>query len=135
MKKSWVFGALGFLALISSCAKQQPGASDELLSTLRSHMEQPVTSEKGLAEQNALVKRVVEEDAFKDMRRHEVAAIIGKGSPCVEHPVCIRQGFDRDDWVYTVGQQPVDGAVMLPLLIVGFDREGHHSRSYYVIKD
>ena len=135
MKHHWILMFPALFGLIGGCAKQQPGATDELLAKLRQRMGEPVSSEQRLSEHNALVKKVVDEDAFGDMRRHEIANRIGKGSPCAAHPDCMNRGFESDDWVYIVGEQPDTGVTTLPMLIIGFDREGHHARSHYVIKE
>ncbi|MCB9707619.1 MAG: hypothetical protein H6714_02350 [Myxococcales bacterium] len=135
IQKQKILAFCALFALACSCATGRPDSSSELLATLRKNMARPVGSPQALRDQNHLVKKVVEEDVFGDMRRHEVAAAIGRGSPCREHPDCMNRGFEGDDWVYVVGQQSHEKVLPLPLLMIGFDREGHHVRSHYVIRE
>ncbi|QQR90518.1 MAG: hypothetical protein IPJ88_01875 [Myxococcales bacterium] len=132
-QRFWMFCLL--FVMLPACQKNGPGASDELIAKLRANMDKAPESEAQVEDLNSLAKEIVEKDAFGDMRRFEVQGKIGKGEPCSRHPDCMQRGFDADDWVYTIGQQPESGVYFLPMLFIGFDREGHHSRSHYIVRD
>ena len=70
------------------------------------------------------VQEVVESDALQNMSRPEVQELLGRGDPCSRHPRCMDNGFENDDWFYDVGALGEGYPGPVPLLIVGFDREG-----------
>ncbi|MBK8170315.1 MAG: hypothetical protein IPK60_08195 [Sandaracinaceae bacterium] len=74
-----------------------------------------------------LAVRVVEEGALENLRRDEVIDAIGRGNPCSVRPACAERGYEDDDWIYDIGDDPT-----APSIVVGFDTSGRVSRSTYI---
>lgn len=91
----------------------------------------PIESSEQGQENSRLVQRIVEEGWLEALFRHEVADLIGQGSPCAAHPTCAEQGFSGDDWYFAVGTTGTQGPVLVPALILGFDGTGRVARIYY----
>ncbi len=119
------------LVLLSAIAAACGGAGpppEQTLAELRAAIEAPVSSNEASQERSRTLQRLLETEVLMDMNRAEVDEAIGRGDPCSRHPRCAEQGFEGDDYFYTVGTEG-DGAVgTLPLLIVGFDRTGRVTR-------
>lgn len=116
---------LGSLALATACgAPSNPAATlEELKAAMTSHTSTPGDRDAN----NHLAVRVVEEGALENMRRDEVIEAIGRGTACSVRPACAERGFEDDDWIYDVGDDP-----SAPSLILGFDSSGRVSRSTYI---
>lgn len=100
----------------------------QALPELRSAIRTPVDSRTQNEENSRLVERIADGRVLDGMRRHEVAEALGKGDPCSRHPRCREEGFDPDDWFYTVGRMGRSDTGRQPILIVGFDRTGQVDR-------
>lgn len=87
-------------------------------------MTREVGSPDDAAANSRSVQAAVDGDALMRLHRHEVEERLGRGEPCSRHPRCGENGFSSDDWFYPVGAQAEGYAGAVPLLIVGFDREG-----------
>lgn len=106
-----------------------------MLSRLRDAIHAEVTSPAVLERHNQLVEEVVRSGALEGLRMHEVAARIGRGSPCGVRAICSERGFRPTDWVYDVGRQPGHSDLPAgPTLIVGFDSAGIVERTFYVTR-
>ena len=97
------------------------------LEEVRAAMAQSSSSPGDRALNNDLAIRAVEEGAFENLRRDEVINAIGRGTPCSVRPVCGERGFEDDDWIYDIGNDPA-----APSIILGFDTSGRVSRSTYI---
>jgi hypothetical protein len=111
-----------FACLASACGPSIPPA--ETLQSLAAVMNEPVDDADESARFSQKVQSVVENDSLQNMSRQEVEDAIGRGDPCSRHPRCIDNGFDGDDWFYDVGALGEGYPGPVPILIVGFDREG-----------
>jgi hypothetical protein len=114
-----LLAAGGFL---SACGPSIPPA--QTLQRLSAVMNEPVDDADESAQVSQQVQQTVESDALMDMTRLEVEEAIGRGDPCSRHPRCMDNGFDGDDWFYDVGALGEGYPGPVPILIVGFDREG-----------
>lgn len=117
------------LSLLAGCG----GASvdrEAHLRRLSDAIQAPVSSPDEAAENSRLVQQVVEEGLLEEMTRDEVSAAIGRGDDCSRHPRCAENGFEDDDWFYTVGTMGDGSAGVVPILIVGFDRFGKVTRTW-----
>lgn len=110
------------LPLALACGPSIPPA--QTLASLAAVMEEPVDDADESARFSQKVQQVVESDALMNMSRPEVEAAIGRGDPCSRHPRCMDNEFDGDDWFYDVGALGQGYPGPVPILIVGFDREG-----------
>jgi hypothetical protein len=97
---------------------------EQAIQSLRSMMAEPVDDAEESARVSRKVQDVVESDALMDMSRVEVQEAIGRGDDCSRHPRCGENGFAADDWFYDVGGLGEGYPGPVPILIVGFDREG-----------
>ena len=113
---------LTFALALAACGPSIPPA--QTLGNLRAVMEEPVDDADESAVASQRVQEVVESDALQNMSRVEVQEAIGRGDPCSRHPRCMENGFDGDDWFYDVGALGEGYPGPVPILIVGFDREG-----------
>lgn len=115
------------LALLAACLATACGPSippAQTLQSLSAVMNEPVDDADESAEVSQTVQQAVESDALMDMTRLEVEEVIGRGDPCSRHPRCMEDDFDGDDWFYDVGALGEGYPGPVPILIVGFDREG-----------
>jgi len=119
--------ATGFAA---ACGPSIPPA--QTLQSLSAVMNEPVDDAAESARLSQRVQRAVESDALMDMSRLEVEEAIGRGDPCSRHPRCMENGFDGDDWFYDVGALGEGYPGPVPILIVGFDREGKVVRVWHL---
>lgn len=119
---------LGIGLFVGACASAPTTPPETLLANLHRAMEAPVSTREGSIENSHLVQDTVDADALQGMRRFEVEETIGRGDPCSRHPRCAEIGFEDDDWFYTVGGLGAGFGGPVPLLIVGFDREGRVTR-------
>ena len=103
---------------------------DESLRRLSDAIQAPVSSPEEAQQNSNLTELVVEEGMLEDMTREEVSERIGRGDDCSRHPRCAENGFEADDWFYTVGQMGEGSAGAMPILIVGFDRFGKVVRTW-----
>ena len=103
---------------------------DESLRRLSDAIQAPVSSPEEAQQNSNLTETVVEEGFLEDMTREEVSEVIGRGDECSRHPRCAENGFEDDDWFYTVGQMGEGAAGVTPILIVGFDRFGKVVRTW-----
>ena len=102
----------------------------EVRSSLRRAIETPVESAEQAAELSRLVEAALEDDVFRRMRRSEVEDAVGRGDDCARHPRCQQNGFADNDWFYEVGQ-PIGGFPgPVPIMIIGFDREGRADKAW-----
>ncbi|MAQ14839.1 MAG: hypothetical protein CMN30_08590 [Sandaracinus sp.] len=97
---------------------------EQTLRNLQEVMNEPVDDADESARFSQRVQEVVESDALQNMSRPEVQELLGRGDPCSRHPRCMDNGFENDDWFYDVGALGEGYPGPVPLLIVGFDREG-----------
>ena len=114
------------LLVAVGCGGSSGANKDESLRRLSDAIQAPVSSPDEAQQNSNLTETVVEEGFLEDMTREEVSQVIGRGDDCSRHPRCAENGFEGDDWFYTVGQSA--GAGNLPILIVGFDRSGRVER-------
>ncbi|MBX3248395.1 MAG: hypothetical protein KF901_14545 [Myxococcales bacterium] len=114
------------LLLVLACGPTIP--REQLLDDLAAAVSRPVSTSDQSAEHSRVVEAAVEGDALQRMRRHDVQAKLGRGSDCSRHPRCVELGFAASDWVYHVGAMGEGYGGPVPLLIVGFDREGNVDR-------
>jgi len=120
---------LAFLGLgsLMGCGTSSVNRQD-LLPRLREAIEAPVATEQTNVDNSRLVEEVADGRVLEDMTRVEVEQRIGRGDPCSRHPRCIENGFEDDDWHYTVGEMGEALRDNAPVLIVGFDRSGRVTR-------
>ncbi len=114
--------ALFLAPLALACGPSIPPA--QTLTSLAEVMNEPVDDADESARFSQRVQTVVENDSLQNMSRQEVEDAIGRGDPCSRHPRCMENGFDGDDWFYDVGALGQGYPGPVPILIVGFDREG-----------
>lgn len=114
-----------FLAIATACGApaNAAGTLEELKAALQAHTATPGDRDAN----NQLAVRVVEEGALENLRRDEVIDAIGRGTACSVRPACAERGFEDDDWIYDIGDDP-----SAPSLILGFDSSGRVSRSTYI---
>ncbi|MCC6877304.1 MAG: hypothetical protein IT378_23565 [Sandaracinaceae bacterium] len=121
---------LGFAILVSACG---PGIDrTATLERLRAAIEEEIDSAQTLGEHNEIVVTVSRGDVLNGMRQSEVEAAIGRGQECGTRPICSGHGFESGDWLYEVGRQ--DGLPAGPSLVVGFDRQGFVTGTYYLTR-
>ncbi len=113
---------------LSACASGPQIAPEQRLADLAAATHTPVGSPDDAAANSLVVQGVVDHDTLMRMARHEVEEAIGRGETCSRHPRCGTNGFNDDDWFYSVGTQREGYAGAVPILIVGFDREGRVTR-------
>lgn len=119
---------LGVLFVAVGVAACGPRADHtHTLEEVRAAMQAPSNSPGDRAANNDLAIRAVEEGAFENLRRDEVINAIGRGTTCSVRPVCAERGFEDDDWIYDIGNDP-----SAPSIILGFDTSGRVSRSTYL---
>lgn len=119
---------LSLLLALSACGASQNRTQS--LQKLRAAMTAPVSSEAKNKENSRLVEDTLDKGVFSDMTRDEVAAAIGRGESCVNHPLCAEKGFRSSDWFYTVGQNGGSKSLQQPVFIVGFDDSGQVLRTW-----
>jgi outer membrane protein assembly factor BamE (lipoprotein component of BamABCDE complex) len=100
------------------------------LPELRQAIDEPVESKEANEEHSRLVEAVAEDGVLDGMSRSEVQSALGRGDPCSRHPKCAENGFDGNDWYYSVGRMGEGGPSVRPVLIVGFDRTGQVDRTW-----
>lgn len=110
--------------LASACGGAPSVPPETLVANLGRAMDAPVASAEESAANSRLVEDTVDADALAGMRRFEVEEKLGRGDPCSRHPRCGQLGFESDDLFYAVGGLGEGFGGPVPLLIVGFDREG-----------
>jgi len=110
------------LLLLLGCGPAIPPA--QTLASLAEVMNEPVSDAEESARNSRRVQAVVESDSLMNRSRLEVEELIGRGDPCSRHPRCMDNDFDGDDWFYSVGAIGEGYPGPVPILIVGFDREG-----------
>jgi len=118
------------LLLLAACGGGTTVNPTESLARLRTAIDSPVSTNEQGQENSRLVEQSLEENVFDDMMRSEVEEAIGRGDPCSRHPRCAENGFEPDDWFYTVGQMGEGSVGALPIMILGFDRTGRVVRSW-----
>ena len=102
------------------------------LASLRTAIETSVTSAEQSADHSRRMAVVADNNLLRDMTRAEVQDAIGRGDDCARHPRCSENGFEGDDWHYTIGSMGEGHSGHLPVLIVGFDRTGRVSQVFTV---
>ncbi len=110
------------LPIVLACGPSIPPA--QTLASLAEVMNEPVDDADESARNSQRVQAVVENDSLMNLSRPEVEELIGRGDPCSRHPRCMENEFDGDDWFYDVGALGEGYPGPVPILIVGFDREG-----------
>ncbi len=121
--------ALSSSLLLVACGGATINREDGLR-RLSDAIQAPASSSDQAAESSRLVEQIVQEGVLEDMTREEVSSAIGHGDPCSRHPRCAENGFEDDDWFYTVGQMGEGATGALPILIVGFDRFGKVTQTW-----
>ena len=116
------------LVLLSSCGPSVP--KGQLIAQLQEALRTPVDSSEQSASHSRVVEDAVEAAALEGLRRHEVEEKIGRGDDCSRHPRCGELGFESDDWFYNVGPMGEGYGGPVPVLILGFDREGKVVRAW-----
>jgi hypothetical protein len=99
-------------------------------SRLKAAIRSQVTSREQNLENSRAVERALDEGALKNLMRFEVRAALGSGEPCSAHPECGENGFQSDDWYYTVGSGDEEQVGKRPALIVGFSRHDRVERTW-----
>lgn len=110
-----------------------PAAVDRAgtLQRLRAALEQEVTGNDVLEEQNRLVEDASRSGALEGMFQHELAEALGRGTGCGVNSLCARHHFRPTDWIYELGRTPGDPDLPAgPTLIVGFDSTGRVERTF-----
>jgi hypothetical protein len=90
---------------------------------------QVTTREQNLRNSRA-VEQALDEGALKNLMRFQVKAALGPGEPCSAHPECADNGFQPDDWYYTVGSGDEEQVGKRPALIVGFSPHDRVARTW-----
>lgn len=115
------------------CATACGGAAvnhEQVLADLHQAIQAPVGDEETNLSHSRLVDVALDGAVLDDKHRVEVQELIGRGDPCSRHPRCGALGFNVDDWFYTVGVAADGYPEHLPILIVGFDRQGRVDRTW-----
>ncbi len=130
MNRPLLLLAAAALALMTTaCGGSSINAADTM-AQLRTAIDSPVESSEDGQANSRLVETALEENIFDSMLRQEVQDAIGRGDPCSRHPRCAQNGFEDDDWFYTVGQMGESSTGTLPIMILGFDHTGRVVRSW-----
>ena len=115
--------ALAFIPwMIASCGSSQ--SQEMALAKLGEAVRTPVVSTEDAEDRSRLVEQALDDETLMNLSRAEIEAALGRGDPCSRHPRCAENGFENDDWFYTVGEPGEAPAGPLPRLIVGFDHTG-----------
>jgi hypothetical protein len=120
--RSW----LVLFGFVLACGPSIP--REQLLDDLARAVAAPVSDADQSAQHSRTVQAAVDGDALLGLRRFEVEEKLGRGDDCSRHPRCGELGFSSDDWLYHVGAMGDGYGGPVPMLIVGFDREGVASR-------
>ena len=105
------------------------------LTRLRAAIDEAVEGPTVLEDHNQLVEDIVRSAVFEGMYESQIQESLGRGDDCGVREMCREHGFRESDWTYEVGRQPGDPSLPAgPTLIIGFDRQGHVSRTYYVTR-
>jgi hypothetical protein len=110
--------------LFAAACGAVPMSREEALPKLRAAIQKNLSSPEEAAENSRLVEKVADDGVLNEMFRHEVEEAIGRGDPCSRHPRCAENGFEANDWFYTVGQQGEGRTGAVPIMILGFDTSG-----------
>lgn len=125
--------ALAFLLAVSfglAACGAVPMSREEALPQLRAAIDKSLSTPEDSQENSRLVEKILDDNVLDEMFRHEVEEAIGRGDPCSRHPRCAENGFDDNDWFYTVGQMGEGRTGAVPVLIVGFDTSGRVVRTW-----
>ena len=110
------------LVALVACGPSIP--REQLLTDLAQAVAEPVSDAEASARHSRIVQAAVDGDALRGLRRFEVEEKLGRGDVCSRHPRCGELGYEADDWLYHVGAMGDGYGGPVPLLIVGFNREG-----------
>jgi hypothetical protein len=99
-------------------------------SQLKAAIRSQVTSREQNQQNSRAVEQALDQGALKNLMRFEVRAALGQGEPCSAHPECDRNGFQPDDWYYTVGRGDEEQVGKRPVVIVGFSSHDRVERTW-----
>jgi hypothetical protein len=122
---------IGVAALVcAACGASSSVTREEWLRRLNAAIHAPVDSRETNRQNSRTVQGALDQRALEGLMRFQVMATLGPGTPCRTDPKCHELGFYADDLYYTVGDGSENEVGKLPILIVGFDKEGYVGRAW-----
>lgn len=121
---SWV--ALSIVA----CGGPNAAVQKQWQQRLQDAVHSSVETRQANRDNSRVVQQALDEGALKNLHRHEVRRVLGRGKRCEVYPRCSELGFRADDWLYEVGDGDENQVGKKPVLIVGFGPHGQVTRTW-----